>query len=389
MTRKPRILFVVNVDWFFLSHRLPLALAAKEAGCDVYVAAEETGKGKVIEQNGIRFIPFNTSTDNNVFQDFGLGIRLFRLYRSIQPDLVHHVTIKPVLFGSFAARMAKIPAVVNALSGLGYLYINQSVKVRLARTLSSFVFKFGFHHPNTTLILQNDDDKALVLDYQLIDIQKIHIIRGSGVDINFFSFCLECSKNVRVVLPARMLWDKGVEEFVRAASLLKSKYPDVSFHLVGEPYPGNPNSIPLKWLNDCNKEENLHYEGYQVDMRRVYRESSIICLPSYREGLPKALLEAAAIGRPIVTTDAPGCREIVREGMNGYLVPVKDSIRLAERIEKLILEPGTRRKFGENGRRIVENKFTVERVISETLDIYKMLLGSKWPQINTISKPVA
>jgi len=389
MNSKPKLVFAVNVDWFFLSHRLPLAMAAKQAGLEVYVLAEDTGKGEVIEQYGLKFIPFGFSTGNHMLQDLQLLSELTRLYKKIRPVLVHQVTIKPVLIGSLAARLANVPAMVNALSGLGYLYINQSVKVRLARILSSVAFKVGFRHSHSRLILQNNDDKKLVLSNRLVDERKISIIRGSGVDENRFAYQPESGTDVRVVLPGRMLWDKGVGEFVEAAAFLKTKFPHVSFHLVGEPYPDNPKSIPLEQLQRWNREGHVQYEGHQEDMVRVLKEASIVCLPSYREGLPKALLEASAIGRPIVTTDAPGCREIVRDGVNGYLVPVRDSYWLSKRIEKLILEPDTRRRFGENGRQIVENEFTVEKIATETLTLYRTLLGNRWPQQQFISKEIS
>ncbi|MFH5834132.1 glycosyltransferase family 4 protein [Halalkalibaculum sp. DA384] len=386
-----KLLFVVNDYSFFVTHRLPIANTCIDRGWDVHVAtpqmdeAAEQARREGLTWHGLAMDPgsLNPVTDLRSVWD------LARLYKTVGPDLVHHVTVKAVLHGSMAARMAGVPAVVNALSGLGYLYINHNLRNRVIRPVVNTLFRLGFNHPNSRLILQNEDDRQMVLDYKLLDREAITIIRGSGVNTQKFDYLPETNDDVTVVLPARMLWDKGVGEFVAAAQKLNREGIDATFHLLGDTDPKNPKSIPRERLREWDSEEGLFYEGYQEDMVTALEESSIVCLPSYREGLPKALLEAASVGRPIVTTDAPGCREVVDDGENGYLVPVKDSNMLAERIKTLVNDPGLRKRFGEKGRQKVEESLSVDHVVDKTLALYQALLESAETGSATAKEPAA
>lgn len=371
-----RVLFVVNDYSFFVSHRLPIAKKCIEKGWDVHVASPAGDRAQsVAKKDGLKW--HGTVMDpgsQNPIRDMQALWDYKRIYEELRPDLLHHVTVKPVLYGSIAARLAGVPAVVNALSGLGYLYINHTLKNKIIRLGITRMLRYGFRHPNQQLILQNDDDKQLVLGYKLLKESDITIIRGSGVNTDRFEYVPETNSSVKVVLPARMLWDKGVGEFVQAAKMLIKEGVDATFHLLGTTDPKNPQSISLEQLQAWNKEPGLFYEGFKQDMVKELKKANIVCLPSYREGLPKALLEAASVGRPIVTTNAPGCREVVEEGWNGFLVPIKSVDKLAERIEELSADSALRETFGRRSREKAVQEFSIEHVVKKTLNTYQELI---------------
>ncbi len=370
---KNKFFFVVNVDWFFLSHRLPIALEAKKRGYDVTIVTIETDKRAEIESYEFTFIPIPTSrAGTNIFRELKVLFFLWNLYRKNRPDIVHHVGVKPVTYGSVAAKLIQLPKVVNALSGMGYLFINKD-KNMLAHKLVMFLFRFGFKNPNLRFILQNKDDLSDIKQLNILDENHVFLIKGSGVDLDEFTYTpLPSNKRVRVLLPARMLWDKGVGEFVAAADSLFPEYGDkAEFILAGNVDEGNISSISEEQLLKWEAEKHIKWIGYQNNMRSVLAEADIIVLPSYREGLPKSLIEACAIGRPIITTDVPGCREVVEEGENGLLVEVKNWEALANAMKLLIDNPQKRDDMGKKGRLIAENNFSIQSVINKTFEIYK------------------
>jgi len=376
-TEKSRILIVVNVDWFFLSHRLPIALAAMERGYEVFVAAADTGKREVIESYGLTFInaPY-LEKSHSFLSELYMILKLGRLYKEFKPSLVHHVTIRPVLYGSIASRIYRVKAVVNALSGLGYLFINQGFKNRILRVVVTKLLKIGFSHPNQLLILQNNDDREKFIERGLIQPKKIRLVRGSGVDTDLFKPpSKERSSGVDIAFIGRLLWDKGIAEFVEAANLLKKQGVHASFHIYGAQYENNPMSVPDDVIDEWKSNRALTIHGQKERIEDHLDEIDIVCLPSYREGLPKALLEAASAGLPIVTTDTPGCREVVDDGVNGYLVPTRNASLVAESLKKLIENPELRSQFGQAGRDKVLKEFTVDKVVEETMNIYTSLLS--------------
>jgi len=376
-TEKSRILIVVNVDWFFLSHRLPIALAAMERGYEVFVAAADTGKREVIESYGLTFInaPY-LEKSHSFLSELYMILKLGRLYKEFKPSLVHHVTIRPVLYGSIASRIYRVKAVVNALSGLGYLFINQGFKNRILRVVVTKLLKIGFSHPNQLLILQNNDDREKFIERGLIQPKKIRLVRGSGVDTDLFKPpSKERSSGVDIAFIGRLLWDKGIAEFVEAANLLKKQGVHASFHIYGAQYENNPMSVPDDVIDEWKSNRALTIHGQKERIEDHLDEIDIVCLPSYREGLPKALLEAASAGLPIVTTDTPGCREVVDDGVNGYLVPTRNASLVAESLKKLIENPELRSQFGQAGREKVLKEFTVDKVVEETMNIYTSLLS--------------
>lgn len=362
-----KLLFFVTEDWYFCSHRLTLAVAAREAGFEVVVVTRVREHGEVIRRAGLDLIPFEISRRGmNPFMELGALIRLTAIYRRGKPDLVHHVAMKPVLYGTLAARLAGVPHIVNALAGMGWLFTSAKLMARFIKPLVRLSFRFLLRQ--TSVIVQNPDDAALMAS---VGLGRVCLIRGSGVDTEVFLPMPEPKGTPLVVLPARMLWDKGVGEFVEAARQLKARGVVARFALVGEPDPENPATVPEAQLAAWHAETVIEWWGQRANMPQVYAQAHIVCLPSYREGLPKSLLEAAACGRPIVTTDVPGCREIVRNGGNGVLVPVRDAPALAEALASLIADPDMRRRMGESGRAIAVSEFSQERVIAETLAAYR------------------
>lgn len=363
-----KILFVVTEDWYFVSHRLPLAVAALAAGYEVAVATHEGQHGEIIRRSGIRLIPFELSRrSGNTLREV---IALWRLYRREKFDLVHHVALKAVMVGALAAWLARVPAQVNAVTGLGWLFTSSGRTVRLVRPALRWVLARLLNQPHSLTIVQNPEDMAL-LEHSGVSAARMRLIRGAGVDIQLFYPVTPPSEPVCIVLIARMLWDKGVGEFIEAARCLTGAGVSARFVLVGAFDPANPASVPESTLHSWHGQHGVEWWGRREDISSVLQSAHIACLPSYREGSPKSLLEAAACGLPIVTTDAPGCREIVRDGVNGLLVPVRDVAALAAALKKLIDDAALRRSMGEQSRVLAETEFGQETVIAKTLAVYR------------------
>jgi glycosyltransferase involved in cell wall biosynthesis len=364
-----KLLFFVTEDYYFVSHRLPLAVAARAAGYDVCVVTRVQQAAATIEAAGVRVVPFdNARSSLNPFNDLRTLYRLVRLYRSERPDIVHHVAMKPVLYGSIAARLTGRPRIVNAFAGMGWLFTSPG---GLARWIMPMVRRVLGRAVRTGIALvQNPDDERLLAQLG-VPPRQIRRIAGSGVDLERFRPAAEPAGPPVVVMPARLLADKGVEEFVAAARLLQQKGVAARFVLAGEPDPDNPTSISSARVTAWADEGVVQYKGYVADVAGLLAQSHIVCLPSYREGLPKSLIEAAAAGRPIVTTDVPGCREVVTDGDNGLLVPARDAAALAGALQRLIDDAALRRIMGARGRRRAEQEFGLETVIRQTLALYR------------------
>ena len=370
-----RLLFVVAEDWYFWSHRLSLARAAIDAGYEVGLATRFGQHANAIERLGIRLVPLASLSRSsaNPLREAAAVSELCAVYRAFDPTIVHNVAIKPVIYGSLAARITRVPIVVNALGGLGFAFLSQT---RAARLLRPFVFaalRLALNSPRGALIVQNADDARTLLDNRLVPNDKLIVIRGSGVDTERFRPTPEPDAVPLVVLPARMLWDKGVGEFAAAARILRGRGVRARFALVGQPDRHNPRAVPRGQLQAWAREGVIEWWGLQQDMPGVFAKAHVVCLPTYYEGLPKALLEAAACGRPIVATDIPGCREIARPGVNALLAPVRDAQSLAAALERLIVDAALRLEFGAAGRRIVEQEFTQQAVADQTLALYARL----------------
>lgn len=373
---KQKIFIVVNVDRFFLSHRLPVALAAKDSGLDVTILTRDTGYRKEIESYGLHFedIPFERS-GSNPLHELKCVLILQQLYHSQKPDIIHHVTLKAALLGCLAAKLAGNKNVVNALSGFGYNFTNGR-NGGLKQKIIRFAMNIAFRCKDFHFILQNPDDQRYVIEQNYTFPENVHLIKGSGIDLEHFSFQEETKKDkVRVILNARILYDKGVTEFVKAAAKIKNKVVDkAEFLLVGDSDMNNLAGIPEKAIVEMTDGDYIRWIGFQKDVFNTVRMADIVVLPSYREGLPKSLIEACAIGRPVITTDTIGCRECVTDGYNGFLVPVKDIDKLAEKMELLINDKTLRADMGKHSRRLAETNFSIVSVINKHLEIYRTML---------------
>ncbi|MGD0611135.1 MAG: glycosyltransferase family 4 protein [Anaerolineales bacterium] len=373
-----KILFFANTDWYLFNFRLALAQALRTEGYQVILVSPEGPYAARLRELGFRWLPFPLSRRGmNPFAELSTIVRLGWLYGHEKPDLVHHFTVKCVLYGSLTARLLRIKT-VNSVTGLGFVFLEgEGIRRWLTKLVKVF---YRFVLKGTFVIFQNPDDRAYFLQTGLVDSKQIALIRGSGVDLARFSPAPEPKGMPLVILPARLLWDKGVEDFVEAARLLRAEGAQVRFALVGDSDPENPSSIPASQLNDWSQEGVIEWWGWRGDMEQIYAQANIVCLPSYREGVPKTLLEASACGRPIVASDVPGCREVVRDGENGYLVPPHDPPAVAEALKILINDPSRRIQMGKRGREIAVNEFSAALVISETLAVYRSLVKAEGSQ---------
>lgn len=367
----PIVLYLVTEDWYFVSHRLPLAVAAREAGYRPIVATRISTHADTIRAQGVEVIPIGLArASRNPFAEAATVLELTRLYRTLRPAVVHHVALKPVLYGTMAAALTGVPLVVNAVAGLGSLFIAEGGDHALLRQVVRRIYGASLRFRRGICVVQNPDDGAFVARLG-VPAERIALIRGAGVDLQAFAPAPEPDGPPVVILPARLLRDKGVEEFVAAARLLRQEGVTARFALVGAPDPANPTGVPPAQIEEWGREGVVELWGHRADMPQVFREAHIVCLPSYREGLPKALLEAAAAGRPIVATDVPGCREIVRPGQNGILVSPRSPAALADALRTMIRDAELRARLGAAGRLLVEQEFSIEKVAAATVALYR------------------
>lgn len=372
----PRLLFVVNVDWFFLSHRLPIALAARDAGYEVHVATALTGPAEAIESHGLTLHPLNIDRRSaGPWKAWVLWRDLASLLRRLRPQVVHLVTIKPVLLGGLAARETGVPRVVAAISGLGFVFTARGWLARLRGFVVATLYRLALARPGVRVIFQNGDDQALLQRHAGIRDSQVVRIRGSGLDVAHWPVEPLPQGAPLVLMAARLLVDKGVHEFVGAARRLRG-HQGARFVLVGEPDPGNPTSVTEAQLAQWVDEGVIEWWGHRSDMPAVLAMAHIVVLPSYREGLPKGLIEAAASGRAVVTTDVPGCRDAIEAGSTGLLVPARDAQALADAVRSLLDDPDRCAAMGQAGRRLAEEAFDVSSVIERHLALYREVPGT-------------
>jgi len=373
--KKKKLLFFVTEDWYFCSHRMDIAIAAIDAGYSVSLVTRVSSYAEEIKSKGIKLISVKLSRkSSNPIRELIAIILLVRIFYRESPDLVHNVAIKPIIYGSIAACITRVPAVVNALGGLGYIFISRKPTVKVLRFVVGIIYRLALNARRAITIVQNQDDFNLLRGARIVSEDKTVLIKGSGVDPEIFMPSELSGEIPVIILPGRILWDKGVGEFVQAARYLKKKGVSARFVLVGDIDPDNPASIDKDAVEGWVDEGVVEWWGRRDDMADVYRSINIVCLPSYREGLPKVLIEAAASARPIVTTDVPGCREVVVNGENGFLVPPRDSKVLAEALEALAENRELQKKMGDRGRKKAVREFSIRQVIDKTLDLYKKQL---------------
>jgi len=373
-----RLLFVVNVDWFFVSHRLPIALQALRLGYEVHIATGITNKQKELEQCGLIVHPLTIDRSSASLLD---GLRTFwqmlGVFLKVKPDLVHLVTIKPVLFGGLIARITQVPALVVAFSGLGTVFVSDAEGGGWRRRIVEAVYRIALGHRNLKAIFQNPEDRAMLVSKGALQDSKTVLIRGSGVALQAYPMQPEPDDMPVVTFAARLLKDKGVLEFIDAIRILRDRGVKARYWLVGAPDPGNPSSVSQADVSEWVSLGLVEALGLRSDMTVVLSASNVVVLPSYREGLPKVLIEAAACGRAVVTTDVAGCRDAIEPGVTGLIVPVRDVAALADAIEFMIEVPERRKRMGAAGRQLAEQAFTIERVVEHHLQIYAELLDNE------------
>lgn len=369
-----KLLIVVNVDWFFLSHRKDIALAAQKAGYDVTIVTADTGKIHDIEALGLKVINLPMSRSGmNLREELSTLRFLIRLYKRERPDIVHHVGMKTILWGTIAAKLTHIHGVVNAISGLGGLFAKENTG--LTSRVLPLVLKWSHHHSNLLCIFQNDDDWNMYVDHGIIKHQQGRFIKGSGVDLKQFAYTPEPTKGkIKVILTARMIVEKGIFLLAEAAERLRSKYATtVVFQLVGG-IDDHPGAITEEQLKQTCDGKYIQWLGYRSDVLKLLKQCHIVAFPSYyMEGLPKSLIEANAVGRPIITSYSVGCKETVIDGYNGFLVAPKDIDALTEKLDTLLSDKELRQRMGRNAREYAEKYFSIENVIEKHLAIYKEL----------------
>lgn len=374
-SERKKLLIVLNADWFFLSHRLPHARAAEAEGYKVVVVAGDTGVGGRIVEEGFEFYSITVDrSGRNVFHDFFTFLQLLKIYKEIRPDIIHHFTWKPLLYGTLAGRISGIPRIINTVTGFGYLFIERSDRVALLSRILVMLLKIVLKSKRVKVIVQNQDDYNTFLRWGIVPECRLVKINGAGVDLSIFKYSKENTESatIKIVLPARIIADKGVRDFVEAADYLKPKYgADIDVILAGAIDPENISSLTAEELEEIRETGNVKWAGFISDMASFMKECHIIVLPSYREGLPKVLLEAFASGRPVVTTDVPGCRDVVDHQQNGLIVPVNNPRALAQAIEILVVDPYKRNEMGINGRAKAEDSFDVNKVVRQILNFYR------------------
>lgn len=373
--RHPVLLYLLNDGPFFVSHRLPIALAAQQEGYDVHLAAPG-GCPPEVAAAGIPFHAIRMSRSGaNPLAELRSLIDVFALFRRLKPDLVHAVTIKPVLYGGLAARAARVPAFVAAVSGLGAVFLARGPLAAVRRVLVRRLYRSALRHRRLRVIFQNPEDRNGFVAAGIVAAADTCLFRGSGVDLTLYPETPEPEGPVTFTLASRLLRDKGVLEFVEAARLLKARSVPTRFQLVGAPDPGNPASLTAAELSEIASAGHLELLGHRSDMPAVLAQSHVVVLPSYREGLPRVLAEAAAAGRAVITADVPGCRDAVVPGETGLLVPARDAAALAAAMQRLVEDPALRRRLGDAGRHLAEREFNVELVVESHLQRYRDLVA--------------
>jgi glycosyltransferase involved in cell wall biosynthesis len=375
-----KLLFLVTQDFSFWERRRPLAREAQAAGAAVWVMTCPGPFAEKLKLEGFRVIPWQVSRASlNPLRELRAFLQVLRVYRSLQPELVHHFALKPVVYGGLAARIYKTISCVYSIVGLGSAFTADHRIMPFVRWLLLPLLRTALKRKDTTCIFQNQDNLNDFVRSKIVRADQAVLIRGSGVNIQQFIPRPELRGVPVVILPGRMLWEKGVREFVAAAELLRAQGVSARFALVGEPDAGHATSIPVSQLREWDASGVVEWWGQQDDMREVFARSNVVCLPSYGEGVPKVLIEAAASGRALVASDVPGCREVVRHGENGFLVPARSTEALVHALATLIEDAPLRATMGARGRAIAVRDFSEELVLTQVLAVYRNLLEDRRP----------
>jgi glycosyltransferase involved in cell wall biosynthesis len=375
-----KLIFFANTEWYLFNFRLGLAKYLRDHGAEVVMVSPSGPYGRKLEAEGFRWIPVPMARRSlNPLREAWLLWRLFRIYQTEKPDITHHFTIKCVVYGGLAARLVGVHGIVGAVAGMGFVFASQQALARLLRPVVRTLLRIALGGRNCRLILQNSDDRDALVSSAIVDPKHVRLIPGSGVNTKRFAPSMldkEPHRTRRVLLAARLLWEKGIAEYVAAAKQLKQDGLNVEFLLAGEPDVGNPNSVRAEQVDAWRDEGVIRPLGHIDDMATLLREIDVMTLPSfYREGVPRSLIEAAAAGLPIITTDMPGCRDVVENNVNGFLVPARDSAALAESLRKVLEDPTLAARMGAAGRLKALVEFDEGLVFARTMGVYRELVS--------------
>jgi glycosyltransferase involved in cell wall biosynthesis len=371
-----KTIFSANTDWYLYNFRLDLALYLQNQGLDVLFLSPPGNYAQNFASKGFRWLPLTMQRRSlNPCREGYLVQQLYKIYKQEQPDFVHNFTIKNVVYGALAAQAAGIEKRIHAITGLGHVFTTSSYSSRILRFFVQVLLKLALRGQGSRLILQNGDDQQLFLRHQLIRPDRLHLIRGSGVNTQLFRPSpLRRDRKFKVLLAARLLWEKGIQEYVEAAGLLAHRSHELEFFLAGASDPGNPNAVPEAHIKQWQESGLITILGHVDRMQELLAEVDLVVLPSfYGEGIPRSLLEAAAAGLPLITTESPGCREVVDHGINGFLIPIQDAAALAEKIAYLLDHPQLCRHFGQAGREKTLKEFDQQLIFEQTWQVYRSL----------------
>jgi glycosyltransferase involved in cell wall biosynthesis len=371
---KKKIIYLISEDWFFISHFWDRAIAAKNSGFDVIIVCKDNGNTSVI-RNNFTFLDFRLNrTGLNFFKDLFYLYKLFKSFKIIQPDIIHNIALKPIIYGTLISLILKVPLIVNAPVGMGYVFTSKDLLAKFLKPFISLIYKILLNPLNSKVIFENSEDLNYYINNNYVRKNDCYLIKGAGVNINNFFFDYNKFKIPTIILAARMLKDKGIYDYIKAAKILNSNGIKADFLLVGDVDISNPSSLSTHELNQINGHYGIKWLGHRSDIAYLLSKSHVACLPSFREGLPKFLLEASAAKLPIVTTDVVGCREVVDDGINGFLVPCRNPDAVANAIHKLISNPLLCQSMGESAYNKVVEEFSNEIIISKTNYIYNNFL---------------
>ena len=373
---RPRLLLVITEDWTFWEIRLGLARIALDAGYEVTIATHVTAHAERIQQEGFRLIPIMMQREGrNPLRELLTVLELVRVYRRVCPQVVQHVAMKPVLYGSFAAWVTNIPFVINVFGGLGYAFTDRPQEASALRFILQRGLRWAIALSRSVVVVQNPDDRNVLVREHIAPSSQVRLIAGSGVDVQRFVPVDPPAGDPIVMLAGRMLWDKGVGEFVAAVVRLKERNVRARFVLVGRCDQGNPTAIAEAQIRRWAQDHGIEWWGHREDIPEVIGRATLVVLPSYREGLPKVLLEAAACGKAVIATDVPGCRDVVQHQKTGLLVPARDPVALADAIARLLGNHELRIAMGASGREFVVREHSQEKIGQHFLDLYQERLG--------------